>query len=136
MKRVPDRGPLLFLEYLQFQKKIRIIFSDLSPKCRNGSIIVSNVVVVGIARSKVNMHRLSFSFRVLAVAVSFPVILLVIACATLLHPITPLKTSIRTPIRLWMSVMDWIKGIPIGYSYWEQYQAPMMLDEIAVHHDE
>ena len=91
---------------------------------------------MGIARSKVNMHRLTISLRVLAVVVSFPVIVLVIACATLLHPITPLKTRIRTPIRLWMSVMDWIKGIPIGYSYWVQYQAPMMLDEIAVHHDE
>jgi len=35
-----------------------------------------------------------------------------------------------------MSVLDWIKGIPVGYSYWEQYEAPTMLDEIAVHHDE
>jgi hypothetical protein len=24
----------------------------------------------------------------------------------------------------------------VGYSYWEQYEAPIMLDEIAVHHDE
>jgi hypothetical protein len=24
----------------------------------------------------------------------------------------------------------------VGYSYWEQYQAPVMLDEIVVHHDE
>ena len=28
------------------------------------------------------------------------------------------------------------QGIPVGYSYWEQYQAPSMLDEIEVHHDE
>ncbi len=39
-------------------------------------------------------------------------------------------------LRLWMSVLDWMKGIPIGYTYWVQYQAPAMLDEIAVHHDE
>jgi hypothetical protein len=91
---------------------------------------------VGIARSKVSMHRLSFSLRVLAAAVSLPAIVLVIACSILLHPIASLKTKFHTPIRLWMSVMDWIKGIPIGYSYWVQYQAPMMLDEIAVHHEE
>jgi hypothetical protein len=93
-------------------------------------------MVVGIARSKLSMQRLTLSLRVFAVAVSLPVIALVIACATLLHPIASLKTRFRTAIRLWMSVMDWIKGIPIGYSYWVQYQAPMMLDEIAVHHDE
>ena len=90
---------------------------------------------MGIARSKVSMHRLTFSFRVLAVTVSFPVIVLVIVCVILLHPITSLKTKFHTPIRLWMSVMDWTKGIPIGYSYWVQYQAPMMLDEIALQHD-
>jgi hypothetical protein len=33
-------------------------------------------------------------------------------------------------------VMDWVKGIPMGYTYWVQYHAPSMLDEIAVHHDE
>jgi hypothetical protein len=32
--------------------------------------------------------------------------------------------------------MDWSRGIPVGYSYWEQYEAPLMLDEIEVHHDE
>jgi len=24
----------------------------------------------------------------------------------------------------------------VGYSYWEHYEAPVMLDEIVVHHDE
>jgi hypothetical protein len=91
---------------------------------------------VGIARSKVSMHRLIFSLRIVAVTVSLPVILLVIVCSILLHPITSLKTKFHVALRLWMSVMDWIKGIPIGYSYWVQYQAPTMLDEIAVHHDE
>jgi hypothetical protein len=91
---------------------------------------------VGIARSKVSMHRLTISLRIFAVAVSLPAIVLVIACRTLLHPITSLKTKFHTSLRLWMSVMDWVKGIPIGYSYWVQYQAPMMLDEIAVHHEE
>ena len=91
---------------------------------------------MGIARSKVSMHRLTFSLRLLAVVVSLPVIVLFIACATLLHPMTSLKATFHTPIRLWMSVMDWVKGIPIGYSYWVQYHAPSMLDEIEVHHDE
>ena len=91
---------------------------------------------MGNARSRVNMHRLTYSLRLLAVVVSFPVIVLVIACATLLHPITSLKTRFHTSLRIWMSVMDWIKGIPIGYTYWVQYHAPSMLDEIAVHHDE
>jgi hypothetical protein len=91
---------------------------------------------VGIVRSKVSMHRLSISLRILAVAVALPAILLVIACRSLLHPITSLKTRFHTSLRLWMSVTDWVKDIPIGYSYWEQYQAPTMLDEIAVHHDE
>lgn len=91
---------------------------------------------MGIALSKVSMHRLTFSLRIFAVAVSLPAIVLVIVCRTLLHPITSLKTKFHVALRLWMSVMDWIKGIPIGYSYWVQYQAPMMLDEIAVHHDE
>lgn len=91
---------------------------------------------MGNARSKVNMLRLSFSLRLLAVAVSMPVIMLVIACATLLHPIASLKTHFHTSLRLWMSVTDWIKGVPIGYTYWVQYHAPSMLDEIAVHHDE
>ena len=82
------------------------------------------------------MQRLRSALRVFAVAVSFPVIVLVIACAILLHPITSLRSRFRSSLRLWMSVMDWVKGIPIGYSYWVQYHAPSMLDEIEVHHDE
>ena len=35
-----------------------------------------------------------------------------------------------------MNVADWVKGIPVGYSYWEQYEAPAMLDEIVVHHED
>jgi len=103
---------------------------------RNGSIIFCKEVAVGNAQSKLNMHRLTFTLRLLAVVVSSPVIVLVIAFATLLHPITSLKTKFHTSLRIWMSVMDWIKGIPIGYTYWVQYHAPSMLDEIAVHHDE
>ena len=91
---------------------------------------------MGNARSRVNMHRLTYTLRLLAVVVSFPVIVLVIAVATLLHPIASVKTRFHTSLRIWMSVMDWVKGIPIGYTYWVQYHAPSMLDEIAVHHDE
>jgi hypothetical protein len=101
-----------------------------------GGIILSKEVAVGNAQSKVSMLRLTYSLRLFAVAVSLPVIVLVIAYATLLHPITSLKTKFHTSLRLWMSVMDWIKGIPIGYTYWVQYEAPSMLDEIVVHHDE
>ena len=93
-------------------------------------------VAVGNAQSKVNMHRLTFFLRLLAVAVSFPVIVLVIAGAILLHPIASLKTKFHTSLRIWMSVMDWVKGIPMGYTYWVQYHVPSTLDEIAVHHDE
>jgi hypothetical protein len=82
------------------------------------------------------MHRLRLALRLLAVAVCFPVIVLVIACTTLLHPIASLKSRFHTSLRLWMSVMDWVKGVPIGYSYWVQYEAPSMLDEIVVHHDD
>jgi hypothetical protein len=31
---------------------------------------------------------------------------------------------------------DWANGIPVGYSYWERYLAPAMLDQIVVHHHE
>jgi hypothetical protein len=91
---------------------------------------------VGTAQSQASMQRLRISLRMLAVAVCFPVIVLVIACTTLLHPITSLKTKFHSSVRLWMSVMDWVKGIPIGYTYWVQYHAPSMLDEIVVHHDD
>jgi hypothetical protein len=91
---------------------------------------------VGNAQTRFNMHRLTYSLRLLAVVVSSPVIVLVIAVATLLHPIASVKTRFHTSLRIWMSVMDWVKGIPIGYTYWVQYHAPSMLDEIAVHHDE
>jgi hypothetical protein len=91
---------------------------------------------VGNAGSKVSMHRLTFSLRLIAVVVSLPVIVLVIASAILLYPIASFKSKFHTSLRIWMSVMDWVKGIPMGYTYWVQYQAPSMLDEIAVHHDE
>ena len=91
---------------------------------------------MGIARPKFSTPRLRFTLRLFAVAVSFPVIVLVILCATLFHPVASARGKFHTSLRLWMSVTDWIKGIPIGYTYWVQYQAPVMLDEIAVHHDE
>jgi len=82
------------------------------------------------------MRRLYLYLRLLAVALAFPAIVAYIAVATLAHPIAAFRNRFRTALRLWMSVVDWIKGIPVGYSYWEQYEAPIMLDEIAVHHDE
>jgi len=82
------------------------------------------------------MRRLQFSLRLLTVVVTFPLILAYIAAVTLLHPIMSARTRFHTPLRLWMNITDWVKGIPVGYSYWEQYQAPVMLDEIVVHHDD
>jgi len=90
------------------------------------------------------MSRLYFCLRLLVIAIAFPAIALYIAGATLLRavasvrggPQSPHASSLRVPLRLWLSVMDWSKGIPVGYSYWEQYEAPLMLDEIEVHHDD
>ena len=82
---------------------------------------------------QVIMRRLYFCLRLLAVALAFPAILLYLAAATLVHPIASIRN--RTALRISMNILDWIKGIPVGYSYWERYQAPVMLDEIAVHHD-
>ena len=90
------------------------------------------------------MARLYFCLRLFAVLVAFPAILLYIAAATLLHAAGAFVGSsryirssfMRVPLRLWMNVLDWVKQLPVGYSYWEQYEAPVMLDEIAVHHDE
>lgn len=91
---------------------------------------------MGIARFKPISYRLRFALRMIAVVVMFPVIALVILCATLYHPLASVRGKFHTTLRLWMSVLDWTKSIPIGYTYWVQYQAPAMLDEIAVHHDE
>ena len=102
----------------------------------NGGIIIGKEVAVGTAQSNVDMNRPTYSLRLIPVGVSMLEIVMVIACATLLHPITSLRTKFHTSLRLWMSVMDWIKGIPIGYTYWVQYHAPAMLDEIVVHHEE
>ena len=82
------------------------------------------------------MQSLYFCLRLLAVAVAFPVILAYIVVIIAIHPIATVRSGFHPPLRVWMAVLDWAKGIPVGYSYWEQYQAPSMLDEIAVHHDE
>jgi len=90
------------------------------------------------------MPRLYFGLRLLAIAIAFPAIVLYIAAATLVEAVASLcrrtraqhASSLRVPLRKWLGVMDWTRGIPVGYSYWEQYEAPVMLDEIAVHHDD
>ena len=82
------------------------------------------------------MARLYMYLRLVAVALAFPVIVVCIAVAILAHPIAAFRIRFRVALRLWMGVVDWIKGLPVGFSYWEQYEAPIMLDEIAVHHDE
>ena len=82
------------------------------------------------------MPHLYFFLRLFAVAVAFPAILLYMVMATLVRFVFQDGGGLRTPLRIWMNVLDWAKGIPVGYSYWEQYEAPIMLDEIVVHHDE
>ena len=81
------------------------------------------------------MSHLYFCLRLLVIAIAFPVILLCLAAAFFLHPVDGIRNGGRAPLRLWMNVLDWGKGNPVGYSYWEQFQAPAMLDEIAVQHD-
>jgi hypothetical protein len=80
------------------------------------------------------MARLTFTLRIAAVVIASPAILLCIVLASFLHPIESIRHPLRRPRRLWMNVGDWVRGIPVGYSYWERYQAPAMLDQIAVHH--
>ena len=85
------------------------------------------------------MPRLYFCLRLCAVAIAFPAIALYILVAVVIHVLgfgRRGQRSSRLALRLWMSVCDWVKGIPVGYSYWVQYEAPVMLDEIAVHHDD
>jgi len=82
------------------------------------------------------MVRLVRTLRLLAVVTASPLVVSYIVLATLLHPVEAFQRPFRRPLRLWMNVVDWVKGIPVGYSYWVRYQAPAMLDEIAVHHHE
>ena len=72
----------------------------------------------------------------MAIAAAFPAILLYMLAVTLVRCIANFRSGLRTPLRVWLGITDWARGIPVGYSYWEQYEAPIMLDEIAVHHDE
>ena len=101
-----------------------------------GHNIAQAVRPVGSASCRVIMQSLYSCLRLLAVAVAFPVILIYIVVMVAIHPIATVRNGVHTFLRVWMGVLDWAKGIPVGYSYWEQYQAPSMLDEIAVHHDE
>ena len=91
---------------------------------------------MGIIPPEFSMPRYRLALRYTAVVVACPVIVLVILCATLLHPITAVRTNFRLALRLWLNVLDWVKEIPIGYTFWVRYQAPLMLDAIEVHHDD
>jgi hypothetical protein len=81
------------------------------------------------------MVRLVYIVRLLAVIVVSPFLLLGLVIASLLHPVDTFRRPLQRPLRLFMNTSDWVKGLPVGYSYWERYQAPAMLDEIAVHHE-
>ena len=86
------------------------------------------------------MPRLYLCLRMFVVALASPVIAIYILVSAGIRYVAPSRRNrvrrTREVLRLWMSVGDWVKGIPVGYSYWVQYQAPVMLDEIVVHHDE
>ncbi len=81
------------------------------------------------------MVRLVYTLRLLAVIVVSPFLLVGLVIASLLHPVDSFRRPVQRPLRLVMNTSDWVKGLPVGYSYWERYQAPAMLDEIAVHHE-
>lgn len=82
------------------------------------------------------MPRLYFCLRLVAVAVTSPAILVYMIVASAARPGLALRGEFPAFRRIWMSVGDWVYGIPVGYSYWEEYQAASMLDEIEVHHDD
>lgn len=82
------------------------------------------------------MARLYPALRLMAVVIAAPAIALYIVIYMLWHPIVSVRSGFHVPLRLWMNVMDWANGIPVGYSYWERYLAPAMLDQIVVHHHE
>jgi hypothetical protein len=82
------------------------------------------------------MVRLVCTLRLLAVIVVGPILLLGIVVVCLLHPVDSFRRPLQRPLRLLMNTSDWVQGLPVGYSYWERYQAPAMLDEIAVHHED
>lgn len=82
------------------------------------------------------MVRLVYTLRLLAVIAVSPIILLGIVIVCLLHPVETFRRPARRPLRLTMNTADWVKGVPVGYSYWVRYQAPAMLDEIEVHHED
>lgn len=82
------------------------------------------------------MVRLLCSLRLLAVIVVSPILLLGAVITSLLHPVEAVRHPRQRPLRLLMNASDWVKGLPVGYSYWERYQAPAMLDEIVVHHED
>ena len=91
---------------------------------------------MGYSSRRVIMQRLFRYLRLFAVALAFPAILLYLAWAMVRDLLNTSRSRSHTPLRLWMSVLDWANGIPVGYSYWEQFEAPAMVDEIAVHHDD
>jgi hypothetical protein len=82
------------------------------------------------------MPRLRVPLRIAAIVVASPVLLLCVVLACLFHPVQLFRHPVQIPLRSWMNLGDWVRGIPVGYSYWERYQAPAMLDEVAVHHHE
>jgi hypothetical protein len=82
------------------------------------------------------MVRLVYTLRLLAVVVVSPFLLVGILLACGVHPADTFRRPLQRPRRLAMNTSDWVKGLPVGYSYWERYQAPAMLDEIAVHHED
>jgi len=86
--------------------------------------------------SRMSMVRVVCILRFVAVLVASPVILVCIVIASLLHPVDTFRRPLRRPLRLALNTADWVKGLPIGYGYWERYQAPAMLDEIVVHHED
>lgn len=82
------------------------------------------------------MSRISLVLRIVAAALASPILVLGLVITCLLHPIDTVRHPVQRLLRMWMSVTDWVRNIPVGFSYWERYEAPAMFDEIVVHHHE
>jgi hypothetical protein len=76
------------------------------------------------------------AFRVVLIAIISPILLLGMVVDCLLHPVQSFRRPLQQPLRMWLSVSDWVRGVPVGYTYWERYEARAMLDEIEVHHED
>lgn len=56
--------------------------------------------------------------RTMLVIAASPFIFMLIAMLTCMRPLSAYKDGFRGPERMWSDVMDWARGLPVGFSYW------------------